>query len=72
MNLVVFLRWVGPVPYLELFWAGPVKKLTLYLVLVGRLGGILEGYLREVTIGQQKEGRHPMGTFRPPFHGLDP
>ena len=25
-----FCCWVGPVPYLELFWAGPVKKVTLY------------------------------------------
>ena len=22
---------MGPVPYLELFWAGPVKKVTLYI-----------------------------------------
>ena len=26
MNLVIFLCWVGPVPYLELLWVGPVKK----------------------------------------------
>ena len=26
MNLVIFLYWVVPVPYLELFWAEPVKK----------------------------------------------
>ena len=26
MNLIIFLYWVGPVSYLELFWAGPVKK----------------------------------------------
>ena len=32
--LVIFCCWVGPVPYLELFWAGPVKKITLYLSLV--------------------------------------
>ena len=31
VNLVIFLYWVGPVPYLELFWVGPVKKTTLYL-----------------------------------------
>ena len=31
MNLsLIFLYWVGPVPYLELFWVGPVKKITLY------------------------------------------
>ena len=30
VNLVIFLYWVGPVPYLELFWAGPVKKIILY------------------------------------------
>ena len=30
VNLVIFLFWVGPVPYSELFWAGPVKKVTLY------------------------------------------
>ena len=29
--LVIFCCWVGPVPYLELFWAGPVKKVTLYI-----------------------------------------
>ena len=29
--LVIFCCWVGPVPYLELFWAGPVKKITLYI-----------------------------------------
>ena len=28
--LVIFCCWVGPVLYLELFWAGPVKKITLY------------------------------------------
>ena len=28
--LVIFSCWGGPVPYLELFWAGPVKKTTLY------------------------------------------
>ena len=26
--LVIFCCWVGPVPYLELFWAGPVKKMA--------------------------------------------
>ena len=26
MYLVIFSCWVGPVPYLELFGAGPVKK----------------------------------------------
>ena len=26
VNLVIFLYWGGPVPYLELFWVGPVKK----------------------------------------------
>ena len=30
MSLVIFLYWVGPVPYLELFRVGPVKKITLY------------------------------------------
>ena len=25
-NLVIFLYWLGPVPYFELFWAAPVKK----------------------------------------------
>ena len=25
---------MGPVPYLELFWAGPVKKITLYIRLL--------------------------------------
>ena len=30
MNLVIFLYWVGPAPFLELFWAGPVKKVTVY------------------------------------------
>ena len=28
--LVIFSCWGGPVPYLELFWVGPVKKTTLY------------------------------------------
>ena len=28
--LVIFCYWVGPVPYLELFGAGPVEKNTLY------------------------------------------
>ena len=28
---VIFLYWVGPVPYLELFGAGPVEKNTLYI-----------------------------------------
>ena len=27
--LVIFSCWGGPVPYLELFWVGPVKKTTL-------------------------------------------
>ena len=31
VNIVIFLYWVGPVPYLELFWVGPVKKITLYI-----------------------------------------
>ena len=31
VNLVIFLYWGGPVPYLELFWVGPVKENTLYL-----------------------------------------
>ena len=26
--LVIFCYWVGPVPYLELFGAGPVEKNT--------------------------------------------
>ena len=26
-----FLYWMGPVPYLELFWAGPVKTFTPYM-----------------------------------------
>ena len=26
VNLVIFMYWGGPVPYLELFWVGPVKK----------------------------------------------
>ena len=30
MYLVIFCYWVGPVPYLELFGAGPVEKNTLY------------------------------------------
>ena len=29
---LLFCCWVGPVPYLELFWAGPVKKVTLYII----------------------------------------
>ena len=29
--LVIFSCWGGPVPYLELFWVGPVKKTTLYV-----------------------------------------
>ena len=29
--LVIFCYWVGPVPYLELFGAGPVEKNTLYI-----------------------------------------
>ena len=37
MNLVIFLYWVGPVPYLELFWAGPVKINTLYIEVVSHL-----------------------------------
>ena len=28
---VIFCYWVGPVPYLELFGAGPVEKNTLYI-----------------------------------------
>ena len=36
------VHWVGPVPYLELFWAGPVKKDTLYMVkLVENLGKLM-------------------------------
>ena len=31
MYLVIFCYWVGPVPYLELFGAGPVEKNTLYI-----------------------------------------
>ena len=34
--LVIFCCWVGPGPYLELFWAGPVKKVTLYKYIFGR------------------------------------
>ena len=30
--LVIFCYWVGPVPYLELFGAGPVEKNTLYIL----------------------------------------
>ena len=30
MYLVIFCYWVGPVPYLELFGAGPAEKNTLY------------------------------------------
>ena len=30
--LVIFCYWVGPVPYLELFGAGPVEKNTLYKI----------------------------------------
>ena len=26
MNLFIFYCWMRPVPYLKLFWAGPVKK----------------------------------------------
>ena len=26
-----FFYWAWPLPYLELFWAGPVKKYTLYI-----------------------------------------
>ena len=33
MYLVIFCYWVGPVPYLELFGAGPVEKNTLYISL---------------------------------------
>ena len=33
MYLVIFCYWVGPVPYLELFGAGPVEKNTLYVYL---------------------------------------
>ena len=29
--LVIFSYWGGPVPYLELFGGGPVKKNTLYI-----------------------------------------
>ena len=32
--LVIFSCWGGPVPYLELFWVGPVKKTTLYIWLI--------------------------------------
>ena len=31
--LVIFCYWVGPVPYLELFGAGPVEKNTLYYLI---------------------------------------
>ena len=30
--VAMFLYWAGLVPYLELFWAGPVKKITLYYI----------------------------------------
>ena len=30
--LVIFSCWGGPIPYLELFWVGPVKKTTLYKI----------------------------------------
>ena len=30
LYLVIFSCWGGPVPHLELFWVGPVKKTTLY------------------------------------------
>ena len=29
---VIFSYWGGPVPYLELFGGGPVKKNTLYIL----------------------------------------
>ena len=41
---LIFCCWVGPVPYLELFWAGPVKKVTLYI------SGAWEDFMRKVTI----------------------
>ena len=48
---------MGPVPYLELFWAGPVKKLTLYHDInlgvlksfnVGMLAGVLASAIESV------------------------
>ena len=35
--LVIFCYWVGPVPYLELFGAGPVEKNTLYMIKIFQL-----------------------------------
>ena len=32
-----FHYWVGPVPYLELFWAGPATKNTLYNICIASL-----------------------------------
>ena len=29
---VIFSYWRGPVPYLDLFGGGPVKKNTLYII----------------------------------------
>ena len=45
MYLVIFCYWVGPVPYLELFGAGPVEKNTLYFL----LGLILPGKVNDNT-----------------------
>ena len=57
--LIVPQEWIGQQPS------------DLHLAFVCHFDGISEGHLWETTIDQEEE-RHPMGTFHPAFHGLDP
>ena len=54
MYLVIFCYWVGPVPYLELFGAGPVEKNTLYNIRNGQLNvkitSLLENQCDEILL----------------------
>ena len=57
MYLVFFCCWVGPVPYLEIFWAGPVKKVSLYIldiVLFIEFIDIIDFFLLGAEIGMHR------------------
>ena len=56
MYLVIFCYWVGPVPYLELFGAGPAEKNTLYHC-DSIVQEALESYLSDCKREGDKEGR---------------
>ena len=52
---VIFSYWGGPVPYLELFGGGPVKRNTLYMCFVflpAKLAKVVTVTVHEVEGGQ--------------------